>query len=173
MSVARRPVSRIFHLDAHLFQNMPVAVVRASDPDERQGLLPTGADAKDDGESPRMRMVRRIPMIALAVGATACACLSVVVLLIVVLSYRRFNDTVAAIDGAVNLHQATSGMIQNAGQILNSSAQIAGIVHELGLKGIDASYFSRPFLTRLLNTTAAIADDAHRVLERPRISIGG
>ena len=171
MSVGRRQVARIFHIDEHMFKDMPIHLVSTASSDERLGLVATGADGEDK-ESPKMRMVRKIPMIALAIGATACACLSVVVLLIVVLSYNRFNAAVTAVDGAVNLHTSTASMVTNVGSILNSSAQIANIVHELGLKGIDASYFSKPFLTRLLNTTTMIADDAHRVLEHPKISIG-
>lgn len=171
--VARRPISRIFHLDAQLFQGLPLTVVTSAEAEERAVLLQnTDADAERSAKASATTMAHRVPQIALAVGATACACLTVVVLLIVVLSYRRIDAVVSSIDGAVGIHQATTSMIRNVDSILNSSAAIAGVVHKLGLTGIDASVFSKPFLTRLLNTTASIADDAHAILDHPKISIG-
>lgn len=64
-------------------------------------------------------------------------------------------------------------MIRNVDTILNTSAQIAGTVHKLGLKGLDASMFSKPYLTQMLNTTTNLLHDVHKVAEHPSIQIGG
>jgi len=170
--VARRSANRIFHLDTQLFRDLPLTVFTSADMDERAVLLPTRTNADHMKRGERPTLLKCIPQVALAIASTACACLIVVILLIVVLGYSRVNATMQNIDSAVGLHEATIGMIGNAKSILNSTAKIADVVHTLGLHGLDARVFAKPFLTRLLNTSTLIADDLHTVLEHPRISIG-
>lgn len=172
--------ARVVQAHGHLFASLPL--VRRTNGADSHAWQPYVTDAVageeagllDEATTPkrhrtRMNMWREG---ALAAVATACACLAVVMVLIISLAYRRFSVTMQGVSDHVDVISTTSNVIRNVDGIINSTAQVAAIVHQLGLKGIDASYFSKPFLTRLLNTTTMIAEDTHRVLEHPKISIG-
>jgi hypothetical protein len=162
--------SHTIEVDSHLFAGLPLRVVHTNaNEDEKESLLKGHIDAEP---SRTTRIMQRVPVFALAVGSTACACLAVLLVIIVALGYRRVNAALESVDGAVSIHDSATSAIRNVNSILNSSAQIANVVHTLGLKGIDASVFSKPFLTHLLNTTDKIFDDTHNLLERPQIKFG-
>jgi len=120
----------------------------------------------------RRGFLERIPAVALAVGTSACACFCVLMVVFAALGARRLNRAVAVIDASADLESTLTRSILNVDSLLNSSALIAKTAHELGLHGLDASIFARPFLTRILNTTTSIADDAHKLLVKPQINFG-
>jgi len=109
----------------------------------------------------------------LAISATVCTLFLVVAIFSTIVLVRRIDQSVSNVDNAVSFHESTTKMIKNVDTILGTSAQIADTVQKLGIKGLDASMFSKPFLTRILNTTTNLLDDVHRVAEHPSISIGG
>lgn len=165
--------------DGHLFAGLPLHVVRRNTAEG--GVWPQHATDASPGEEISLlneepkRHRARIKMwqdSAVAVLATSCACLAVVTVLIISLAYRRFAVTIDGVQAHVNVVDSASNVIRNVDNLLNSTAHVAAIVHELGLKGLDARVFAAPYLTRLLNTTTAIAEDAHSILEHPKISIG-
>ena len=167
--------------NGHLFAGLPLHVVRRNTaegsvwPQHATDASP-GEDASllNEAATPK-RHRARIKMwqdSAVAVLATSCACLAVVTVLIISLAYRRFAVTIDGVQAHVNVVDSASNVIKNVDNLLNSTAHVAAIVHELGLKGLDARVFAAPYLTRLLNTTTMIADDAHTILEHPKISIG-
>lgn len=166
---------RVQHIDLHLFAGLPLRAgsrgATAADGDEEELLLQEGEKSGVPRSAhSRVVMVRQF---AMAVAASACACLAVLSLIVVSLSYRRLNAVVGSIDQSVSFTRSASNMIANVDTLLNNSASIARIAHDLGLRGIDASIFSKPFLTKMLNTTDKIFDDAHALLEHPSIKLGG
>lgn len=186
---------RSIHIGNHIFSNLPLSVSSVSSSDaaatdpERQ-LLITGDKMRGDGgesgdgsggsggdggggESTFIRAVDRVPRVMLAISATVCTLFLVVTIVSTIVLVRRIDQSVSNVDNAVSFHESTTKMIKNVDTILGTSAQIADTVQKLGIKGLDASMFSKPFLTRILNTTTNLLDDFHRVAEHPSISIGG
>jgi hypothetical protein len=131
----------------------------------------------DDKEELKNRRVasweERLPRIMWAVSAVFCTLTLIVVIVTAAILLRRVNDTISTVDNAVSFHRSATNMIRNVDTLLNTSAQIAGTVHKLGLKGLDASMFSEPYLTQMLNTTTNLLHDVHRVAANPSIQIGG
>lgn len=153
--------------EPRFFSNLPIYVhhTHAYETDaEAESLL---------GKKKRKKsLLERVPAVALAVGSTACACFCVLMVVFVALGARRLNRAVEVIDASAGLESTLTRSIRNVDSLLNSSARIAETAHELGLHGLDASIFARPFLSHILNTTTSIADDAHHLLLKPEIHFG-
>lgn len=147
----------------HLFSDLPIRFddVAAS---ERVSLL--------DEDDKKRRRQPEWTSTAWGVAAIACTLLLLTILIVIAVVFHRVSGTFASIDSSVSLHATTANMLRSADRILNTSSEIAAVVHQLGLKGIDASLFSKPFLTHMLNTTDALLSDVHRVAEHPQIQIG-
>lgn len=151
----------------HLFSGLPIHSI-TSNADERQGLL-------DDDDEKRRRFdywIDRGPRIAFVVSSFVCVCFVVVASVTLTSAFSRITSTVRSIDDAVSIGHSAANMIKNVDSLLNTSTKIATVVEELGIRGIDASIFSKPYLTRVLNTTTLLLDDVHRVAEHPQIQIG-
>jgi hypothetical protein len=158
----------------HLFSGLPIQMAEAgAATSERERLI---ADDDDDKQSRKPRVAsceERLQRIAWAVSAVVCTLALIAAVVAAAILFRRVNDTISSVDGAVSFHRSATNMIRNVDTLLNTSAQIAGTVHKLGLKGLDASMFSSPYLTQMLNTTTNLLHDVHRVAEHPSIQIGG
>jgi len=157
----------------HLFSGLPIQLTEAAAAtSERERLI---AD-DDDRQLRKPRVVsceERVSMAAWAISAVVCTIALIGAVVAASILFRRVNDTLSSVDDAVSFHRSAASMIRNVDSLLNTSAQIAGTVHKLGLKGLDASMFSTPYLTQMLNTTTNLLHDVHRVAEHPSIQIGG
>jgi hypothetical protein len=92
--------------------------------------------------------------------------------LVVSLAYRRVSTTVDELSTHVDVARIASSMLANADDVLNTTASVTRTVHQLGLKGLDASMFSKPFLVRLLNSTTHTLEGVNRLVQRPTITVG-
>ena len=92
--------------------------------------------------------------------------------MVLVVVATRVNSTIDSIDSTVSLQDSASSMIDNLDVLLNTSTQIASTVHELGIKGLDASVFSKPYLTKMLNSSTLLVEDMHQVARNPTFKIG-
>lgn len=163
---------RSVHDGPHLFSDLPIHTMEAGT-SERERLI---ADDEDELKGPKPRALsceERIPKLMLAVSSVVFTLALIGAVVAVAILFRRVNDTMSSVDGAVSFHRSASNIIRNVDTLLNTSAQIAGTVHHLGLKGLDASIFSAPYLTEMLNTTTNLIQDVHHVIEHPSIQIGG
>ena len=146
--------------DRHLFSN----------------LIPTHKDEKEllihkDHRPPTWE--ERVLRTVWTLSAVVCAIGLIVTVVAATTLLYRINSTISSVDNAVSLHRSASSMITNLDNLLNTSTHIADTIHELGIKGLDASVFSRPYLTQMLNSTTDLLQDVHRVAENPSIKIGG
>ena len=139
---------------------------------EREALI-SSEDRTHGKRHAHQSWEERVPRIMYAVSAVVCTVALIGAIVAAVILFRRIDTTISTIDSAVSIHASATNMIRNVDTILNTSARIAGTVHDLGLKGLDASVFSRPYLAQMLNTTNNLLQDVHRVAEHPSIHIGG
>lgn len=140
---------------------------------ERQSLL-SGDDEERAGAGRRgATCAGRMQHWAPCFLYVACALTLVFAIVFVVLFYIQVNTAVKSIDSAVSLKSRTVNIIRNVDRILNKSADITELVNDLGGLSLSAAMFSRPYLTRVLNTTTNAMEDVHRLVERPVIQLHG
>lgn len=153
--------------NAHLFAGLPIRTkTGATADDEERAILLNDEKSKD------RRLVDEIPRYVHAVSAVVCLIFLIASIVVVALLYRRMEDTFTTVDRAVNFHASASNMIKNVDSLLNSSATLAATAKQLGIKGLDASLLSAPYLTSMLNHTTGIVKDLHNLAEHPQIHIG-
>tara|TARA_B110000444_G_scaffold43410_1_gene39309 strand:- start:115 stop:639 length:525 start_codon:yes stop_codon:yes gene_type:complete len=157
----------IGHVSRHLFRHLPLQT-RAVE-DEEQRLL--GDESKGRSSRHTAKWDSRVSFSAM-VCLSACAFFALVAVLLMSLTFRRIHATVNAVDSTISLTDSTVTGIRNFNTILNSTASLAEIVHQLGLKSIDASIFSKPHLIKMLNNSDLLIDHVQHLLDHPEIKIG-
>ena len=157
----------------HLFSGLPIQMAEVGAATSERERLIADDDDRQSRKPRAMSFEERLPRLMWAVSAVICTLALIAAVVAAAILFRRVNDTISSVDGAVSFHRSATNMIRNVDTLLNTSAQIAGTVHKLGLKGLDASMFSSPYLTQMLNTTTNLLHDVHRVAEHPSIQIGG
>ena len=156
----------------HLFAGLPIKTADSA-ADEREILIPVDGDNKKRTASYRHETWdQRAARITFSLSVVVCMLFLIAIVITGAILLNRVNNTISSIDDAVGLAPVASNAIRNIDVLLNNSAAISDTVHRLGLKGLDASVFSQPFLTRILNSTTALVEDVHRVAEHPQIQIG-
>lgn len=158
----------------HIFSNLPIHlhthVEAGGTVAENERLI-----AVADDPHKQQRVVsceERVPRVMCAVAAVICTVGLGVCLAGAVILMTRIDRSLATVDQAVSFHKSATSMIRNVDSLLNSSAALAATVHKLGVKSLEATTFSTPFLNQMLNTTASVLTDIHRVVEHPIIQIG-
>jgi len=152
----------------HIFSDLPIRIhTQGAAYHETERLI------SHDAETKPIAWEERVPKVMWALSTIVCLVGLVGALIGAVFLVMRLNRSIEAIDGAVSLHTSAASMIKNVDRILNSSAHIASSVNKLGLKGIEATQFSQPYLSMILNTTVDMLTDIHKVVEHPSIQIGG
>jgi archaellum component FlaF (FlaF/FlaG flagellin family) len=150
-----------------LFSDLPLRFEASQS--EKELLVPPESGTKKTNEHVEDRIYR----IAWAVSAVVCTLFLIAVIVVVSVLFRRVDNTITTIDAAVSFHNSAKSMIRNVDTLLNTSAHLATTLHKIGLKGLDATMFSRPYLTHMLNTTTNVLNDVHSVVKNPSIRIGG
>jgi len=153
--------------NAHLFAGLPIGAKTGAtaDDEERATLL-------NDDKRKNRQLVDEIPRYVHAVSAVVCLMFLIASIVVVALVYQRMEHTFSTVNRAVGFHASASNMIKNVDSLLNSSAMLAATAKQLGLKGLDASLLSAPYLTSMLNHTTGILTDLHNLAEHPQIHIG-
>jgi predicted PurR-regulated permease PerM len=143
---------------------MPIGAAAAS---ETESLL------KDDDKSREESWDKSLPRRMWAVSSVVCTLFLIATIVTAAVLMHRVNNTINSIDNAVGFHSKATNALRNIDTLLNRSAAISETVHRLGIKGLDASMFSQPYLVRMLNSTTSLVEDVHRVAENPHIQLGG
>lgn len=146
----------------------------------------TGAEKKallagdDEMQQQRYESSRRdnscvgsVQRIAPCLMYLTCALALVIGIVFVCLFYMQLTEAVDSIDKAASIRTRTVNMIKNADMILDKSAQLTDVVNQLGGISLNAAMFSKPYLTRVLNSTTNTIDDLHSLMEKPTIQLHG
>lgn len=149
----------------HLFADLPLKFDATA---EKELLVQPEGERKT-----KEHIEDRVYRTAWAVSAVVCTLFLIAVVVVASVLFARVDRTISSIDSAVSFHSSATSMIRNVNTLLNTSANLAATLHKIGIKGLDATMFSRPYLTHMLNTTTNVLNDVHSVVKNPSIRIGG
>ena len=153
----------------HLFSDLPLRMDTGAAA-EKESLL------TDDGRA-RPRKAEGcdewLPRRMYAISAVICTLFLIAIVVAVAVLMAKVQDTINSVDSAVGLTPSAVNAIRNIDTLLNRSAQLADTAHRLGVQGLDASLFSKPYLTRILNSSTALVESTSRLAAHPHIAIGG
>ena len=158
----------------HIFSNLPIHL----HVNETSGTTAETERLISIAEDPKQQQQRVVPCeerllrVTCAIATVLCTIGLAIGLVGSVILMTRIDRSITTIDGAVSFHKSATSMIRNVDSLLNSSAALAETVHKLGVKSLEATTFSTPFLTDMLNTTASVLNDIHRVVEHPIVKLG-
>ena len=141
----------------HLFSDLPLRVDTGAA--EKESLLADeGKPRPPKTESCDEWLPRRMH----AISAVVCTLFLIATVVTAAVLMSRVQNTIDAVDDAVGFAPSAVNAIRNIDTLLNRSAQLAETAHRLGLKGLDASMFSQPYLTRILNSSTTLVESTSR-----------
>lgn len=152
----------------HLFSDLPLRF--ESGAAEKESLLTNDGKARPPkAESCDEWLPRRM----YAISAVICTLFLIAAVVTAAVLISRVQNTINSVDNAVGLAPSAVNAIRNIDTLLNRSAQLADTAHRLGVKGLDATMFSKPYLTRILNSSTTLIESTSRLAAHPHIAIGG